>query len=159
MQQRKHICTRCQKGFSTAHAKQQHVSDSLNHHICRFCPSPLDYPTEEDLNKHLEDDHDIYTTCNRRFSGPRQLLQHDIDKHNMCASCRRYFDNPSNLKSVRLSFNDRWREAKNISHSTRFLMLKGTLAVLAARVSFPQIPQWCCTSKLGHAIPVSISTR
>ncbi|PYH40069.1 putative C2H2 finger domain protein [Aspergillus saccharolyticus JOP 1030-1] len=103
MQQRKHICTRCQKGFRTAHAKQQRILDSPNHWVCHECSSPLDYSTEEELNEHLEHDHHICTTCDRKFSASRQLFQHDIDKHNMCALCRRYFNNPSNLKSHKIS--------------------------------------------------------
>ncbi|KAL5332132.1 hypothetical protein BJX70DRAFT_385047 [Aspergillus crustosus] len=88
MQSRKFICTRCQKGFSTAQAKQQHISDSLNHHLCRLCSLPTDYPTDE-LNEHLEDEHNICTACDRSFNTPRQLSQHDVDKHDMCATCRR----------------------------------------------------------------------
>ncbi|KAL3471585.1 hypothetical protein BJX99DRAFT_237093 [Aspergillus californicus] len=103
MQTRKYICTRCDKRFSLLQAKKQHISDSVNHHLCRLCSSPTDYSTKEELNEHLEHVHNICTTCDRPFSTPRQLMQHDVDKHNMCVSCRRYFNSPSNLKSHKIS--------------------------------------------------------
>ncbi|KAL3435051.1 hypothetical protein BDV09DRAFT_81993 [Aspergillus tetrazonus] len=103
MQPRKHFCTRCQKGFGTVQAKQRHISDSLKHHPCSLCSSPTDYPTKEELNEHLEYDHNVCTACDRQFKSPGQLVQHDVDKHNMCQTCRRYFSSPSNLKSHKIT--------------------------------------------------------
>ncbi|OQD76736.1 hypothetical protein PENANT_c122G03023 [Penicillium antarcticum] len=47
-------CTRCERGFSSTDARQQHIKDSPNHNICHHCSSPLDYATERELDDHLE---------------------------------------------------------------------------------------------------------
>lgn len=97
-------CGRCNKGFRSHHAKQQHVQDSENHHVSGYCPSPTDYETLEDLDTHLEEDHHICTTCNyRQFRDGHRLAQHDMDKHNICNVCRRRFQTAQNLKMVRFS--------------------------------------------------------
>ncbi|SCO08057.1 uncharacterized protein FFMR_07409 [Fusarium fujikuroi] len=78
-------CGRCDKGFPSHRAKQQHVQDSGSHHLCGYCTSPTGYETEEDLDNHLEKVHHICTACDyRRFADAHRLAQHDVDKHNIC---------------------------------------------------------------------------
>lgn len=100
MPSRKVYCSRCQKSFPSFSAKQQHIRDSLNHNVCHACSFPPDYATEDDLDNHLEDEHNICTYCDRQFDTPSQLAQHDVAKHNMCMNCRQYFNTPANLSSV-----------------------------------------------------------
>ncbi|KAI1032819.1 hypothetical protein LB504_006275 [Fusarium proliferatum] len=109
-------CGRCNKGFRSQHAKQQHVQDSENHHLCGYCPSPTDYETLEDLDAHLEEDHHICTTCNyRQFRDGHRLAQHDMDKHNICNMCRRRFQTAQNLKMHKLSHAERIIECAGCS--------------------------------------------
>ncbi|KAL2810864.1 hypothetical protein BDW59DRAFT_66056 [Aspergillus cavernicola] len=106
MQPRKHFCTRCQKGFCSVPAKQQHISNSLNHNICCLCSSRPDYSTKETLIARFpygQKGPGALFACNRQFNKPCQLVQHDVDKHNMCATCRQYFNSPSNLKSHKIT--------------------------------------------------------
>ena len=93
-------CPRCQKSFAFVSARQQHIRDSLNHHVCHICPSPPDYATEDELDEHLQDEHNICVTCDKQFNTPRQLVQHDVAKHNMCMTCRKYYTSPANRNSV-----------------------------------------------------------
>lgn len=111
MQSRKYYCSRCQKSFPSFPAKRQHMKDSPTHNVCHVCSSPPDYPTEEDLDEHLEQEHNICTSCERRFDTPSQLAQHDRAMHNMCMTCRQYFNTAANLKSVcAFIFHlDKWR--------------------------------------------------
>lgn len=93
-------CNRCAKTFDSLPAKQQHVKDSRNHHLCHVCSSPHDYATEDELDEHLESQHYICVPCDKQFRRSDDLERHDIAKHNLCAKCQRYFDSPANLKSV-----------------------------------------------------------
>lgn len=97
-------CIRCNKGFRSASAREQHIRDSANHYICQICPEPFDYETQNELNDHLETEHHICTYCDRPpFRTSKQLDQHDVDKHNMCIVCRKYYRTIQNLKMVGLS--------------------------------------------------------
>ncbi|KAL4743402.1 hypothetical protein BDV11DRAFT_178176 [Aspergillus similis] len=58
---------------------------------------------KEELNEHLEYDHNVCTACDRQFKTPGQLVQHDVDKHNMCQTCCWYFSSLSNLKSHKIT--------------------------------------------------------
>ncbi|CAP79196.1 Pc06g02030 [Penicillium rubens Wisconsin 54-1255] len=92
-------CPRCQKSFTFVSARQQHIRDSLNHHVCHIYPSPPNYATEDELDEHLQDEHNICVTCDKQFNTPRQLVQHDVAKHNMCMTCRKYYTSPANRNS------------------------------------------------------------
>jgi glycerol-3-phosphate dehydrogenase len=94
-------CGRCDKGFRSHRAKQQHIQDSDNHQLCGYCINPTDYETEEDLDNHLEKAHHICTSCNYQgFGDAHRLAQHNMDKHNICIVCRRSFQTRQNLKMV-----------------------------------------------------------
>ncbi|KAH7187779.1 hypothetical protein DER44DRAFT_680191 [Fusarium oxysporum] len=97
-------CIRCNKGFRSASAREQHIRDSADHYICHICPEPFDYETQNELNDHLETEHHICTYCDRPpFRTSKQLDQHDVDKHNMCIVCRKYYRTIQNLKMHKIT--------------------------------------------------------
>ncbi|KAF0637021.1 hypothetical protein FPSE5266_06990 [Fusarium pseudograminearum] len=75
----------------------QHVANSYKHHVCTHCDHGPDYETADDLNHHLEEDHNACLECNEMFYDEEDLIQHDVDVHNRCPTCQRFFDSPSNL--------------------------------------------------------------
>ncbi|CAG1969898.1 unnamed protein product [Fusarium graminearum] len=78
-------------------AMQAHVTNSYKHHVCTHCDHEPDYETADDLNHHLEEDHNACLECNEMFYDEEDLIQHDVDVHNRCPTCQRFFDSPSNL--------------------------------------------------------------
>ncbi|CAG2002631.1 unnamed protein product [Fusarium graminearum] len=76
---------------------QAHVTNSYKHHVCTHCDHEPDYETADDLNHHLEEDHNACLECNEMFYDEEDLIQHDVDVHNRCPTCQRFFDSPSNL--------------------------------------------------------------
>ncbi|KAF5229132.1 hypothetical protein FAUST_10604 [Fusarium austroamericanum] len=74
-----------------------HVTNSYKHHVCTHCDHEPDYETADDLNHHLEEDHNACLECNEMFYDEEDLIQHDVDVHNRCPTCQRFFDSPSNL--------------------------------------------------------------
>ncbi|VTT62652.1 unnamed protein product [Fusarium fujikuroi] len=109
-------CGRCDKGFPSHRAKQQHVQDSGSHHLCGYCTSPTGYETEEDLDNHLEKVHHICTACDyRRFADAHRLALHDMDKHNIRIVCRRRFQTMQNLKMHKLIHAERAIECAGCS--------------------------------------------
>jgi hypothetical protein len=42
-----------------------------------LCPSPPDYATENELDNHLESEHNIRLPCDKRFDTPSELAQHE----------------------------------------------------------------------------------
>ncbi|PHH53361.1 Zinc finger protein 132 [Ceratocystis fimbriata CBS 114723] len=95
-------CLRCDKTFRQLAHKQQHIRDSMNHHICSFCPSPLDFSTRDGLVSHLEVEHNVCPLCHQVFSTGAQRRQHYHDRHNICLKCGRSFKSPSNLDSHKI---------------------------------------------------------
>ncbi|EKJ72944.1 hypothetical protein FPSE_06990 [Fusarium pseudograminearum CS3096] len=78
-------------------AMRAHVANSYKHHVCTHCDHGPDYETADDLNHHLEEDHNACLECNEMFYDEEDLIQHDVDVHNRCPTCQRFFDSPSNL--------------------------------------------------------------
>ncbi|KAJ4391094.1 hypothetical protein N0V93_004709 [Gnomoniopsis smithogilvyi] len=92
------FCRRCQKSFVSVRAKQQHIADSQDHHVCSKCPKHLDFEFEDELIEHLEDVHHFCVPCDRQFGAAEGLAQHDMAIHHRCRTCHRCFSSPSNLK-------------------------------------------------------------
>lgn len=93
-------CSCCEKSFLLPSALRQHLKDSASHNLCHICSKPPDYATENELENHLEVEHNICIPCDKPFDTPSQLVQHDVAKHNMCVTCHQYFNSAGNRNSV-----------------------------------------------------------
>jgi hypothetical protein len=100
-------CTRCEKEFPDARARQQHITDSSRHHLCYNCNHRPDFDDEDELNEHLETEHHICVPCDRTFNNASDLTQHDVAVHYKCKSCGTYQESQSNLKNVSILFLSR----------------------------------------------------
>ncbi|KAH7117329.1 hypothetical protein EDB81DRAFT_668295 [Dactylonectria macrodidyma] len=103
MPSRPYDCSRCGRIFISSSAKQQHIQDSQSHNVCHICSSPPDFATEDELDEHLEAEHNFCTICDKQFDAPGKLAQHSGDKHNMCVTCRQCFNTPSNLSNHKIT--------------------------------------------------------
>ncbi|PTB64816.1 hypothetical protein BBK36DRAFT_1123676 [Trichoderma citrinoviride] len=69
--------------------------------ICHLCDDyyySVEFDTDEELDEHLEAEHNWCPFCCHDYDTPAELLNHQIDKHNLCWICREYFDSRSNLR-------------------------------------------------------------
>ncbi|KAL2755426.1 hypothetical protein ACRALDRAFT_2104083 [Sodiomyces alcalophilus JCM 7366] len=87
-------CERCRRFFTSAEAKQQHLANSSQHNICDWCSHKPDFPSNDELNEHFEEEHNMCHDCRRFFSSPSALENHGIthaEKNTRCYGCERYF--------------------------------------------------------------------
>ncbi|KAH8655589.1 hypothetical protein BX600DRAFT_469927 [Xylariales sp. PMI_506] len=99
-------CLRCDRAFKCTYAKDQHIKDSARHNVCTFCSQHPDFDTRNRLKKHVEEEHNGCFECWLKFSNHESLVQHDVDVHGFCKACAKFFKFPSNLKIVRLMYQD-----------------------------------------------------
>lgn len=58
-----------------------------------FSNFQVDFPSQRDLEDHLDEQHCLCEPCKRYFPSAYELGQHDIQCHNWCNICDRYFRN------------------------------------------------------------------
>ncbi|GFF59671.1 hypothetical protein IFM61392_10130 [Aspergillus lentulus] len=61
-----------------------------------FSNFQVDFPSQRDLEDHLDEQHCLCEPCKRYFPSAYELGQHDIQCHNWCNICDRYFRNENN---------------------------------------------------------------
>lgn len=96
----KPYCTRCQKSFYSSRKRRRHVDTSPRHNICHFCPTGPDFGGYQELNDHLEEEHNVCIHCNGWFSTPSELAHHDVAHHSGCITCRRSSKTRANQNKV-----------------------------------------------------------
>lgn len=94
-------CARCERVFVSEASKRDHLRNSHRHHICNLCEFAVDFPSQRDLEDHLDEQHCLCEPCKRYFPSAYELGQHDIQCHNWCNKCDRYFSNENNYRMVR----------------------------------------------------------
>ncbi|RLL94511.1 hypothetical protein CFD26_101059 [Aspergillus turcosus] len=91
-------CARCERVFVSEASKRDHLRNSHRHHICNLCEFEVDFPSQRDLEDHLDEQHCLCEPCKRYFPSAYELGQHDIQCHNWCNKCDRYFSNENNYR-------------------------------------------------------------
>ncbi|RHZ47654.1 ankyrin repeat protein [Aspergillus thermomutatus] len=103
-------CGRCERVFVSEASKRDHLRNSHRHHICHLCEFEVDFPSQRDLEDHLDEQHCLCEPCRRYFPSAYELGQHDIQCHNWCNICDRYFSNENNYRMHQRSHDARDEE-------------------------------------------------